>query len=1333
MVLEELRADPLLVGFWRSTHTKVTTEVVIAGKTAPGPDMEDGFIQGKILSTKALLITVEFVGRRWADEMNYHRMVASSRAFAEDVGIVSEHGIKPMVIYILVVRQAKQLVGADLSPTKCTIIAPDGLLTPAEIAMLKSVGWGNVKVVRYDVYLGGLLGFDITADDWYARPEARYDAKLSNWRMPGFSTEEKLVGHVAHLASLFSYVEMYMPIPERLRRKVMQDLRATLGTRGHLSDELLLHADVWVGVQTPPVDLVLRGLAARCMFAACITEVLDEIAPVITGWPKELQDQCVAWQLIRAQGEVAQMLRIPKQRLFQRFEETLMRKQDSLLAVGGIALPGRTVERQEHPRGIVIHVDGSGPLWQYRELGLVDCDHPKAAATWGWVATSGKSIHTVSRAARGEVQTSPGGVGYYGALKLTNHSGEMTSVIDALETIEAERDEPWITAMQNDDGTVDITFNYDNGVGVCTAKESWESRAEPGLELTLWRKWENALEVRVSLGGHWMKSHTTWDALGFGSFWEDGSRLADRLAESVRERSWRGRNCNTAARWREGGFELFRDVVLPEGSKRATEVLAMFPRPAEAAAAKPLWHAIPRPLKRRRSEEVDEAAAAGDGGGTSSSNGADKEMQEVDPLEGDNEAAPQPPTPEGGVIREPGDFAPGTPVLFEEEEEEVDEEGGLTPKDEEEEGNMDQASDAGAEDEELRFAPTDDEQSESSLSDDEVTVAAAAARMPRGRDVTLGSRMRIPMMELYHPPPEGPLQGRVVKSAKLQRKLYRALKAAALVDGKVHKDFERKAAQIGAKVRTKQWMAASQMFKRRRVKGRLLWARAWMLVNRVSSARHKTAGARRAKLKQRAAAVKMHAKFVQDEPEQMEWELGLPMALPPDIPLEEDESASIPCRHCGATNHSASPGEDSVQHTIGFGTLLSGAEAVACPVAAAGIFPEACKPPNKEKDVWCGEKDEKTLASLGDKAEMESRLVGFHMVQTQYMLEAYVGTLPAEARQQSNRNAKMNTLRAHRDPRREEKLRQKRALTKARYARKKEETNMQNMELEASMLETEWTVPFMYIEHRSSAEEIARLWFEQPGSPVTWHIGETPDGLHLRAVGTRLGVEAFRQWVVSAFAPSERTQAAMNELPVKVRPPPRPGFSGFTNYERQWQGFCRWPGCTHETFGDNHKERRRHEAWCPRRPAGGVPYPEVRGSKRPLDPQGPSPDHKALRALSFSSFGDGLTEKQVEARSTAALRWAIRESDNPQKGFGFTIREAGWQALHAKVIARGLSDTLRRAPAALHLRIRKNSCGDLELRGTWENMRAISAYLLTIAFTYGGRYRGPVIRAFPKE
>ena len=63
-LLEELGIGAAVLCFWKVTHHNVTTEIIFRGRAFPGPRMHDGFIQGRTLSTKALLLSVEMVGPR---------------------------------------------------------------------------------------------------------------------------------------------------------------------------------------------------------------------------------------------------------------------------------------------------------------------------------------------------------------------------------------------------------------------------------------------------------------------------------------------------------------------------------------------------------------------------------------------------------------------------------------------------------------------------------------------------------------------------------------------------------------------------------------------------------------------------------------------------------------------------------------------------------------------------------------------------------------------------------------------------------------------------------------------------------------------------------------------------------------------------------------------------------------------------------------------------------------------------------------------------------------------------------------------------------------------
>lgn len=79
-------------------------------------------------------------------------------------------------------------------------------------------------------------------------------------------------------------------------------------------------------------------------------------------------------------------------------------------------------------------------------------------------------------------------------------------------------------------------------------------------------------------------------------------------------------------------------------------------------------------------------------------------------------------------------------------------------------------------------------------------------------------------------------------------------------------------------------MHGSQIWKRKRPKGRYLWSLAWMLVNRVSTQRHVSGGKRATRAKACKKAAKQVGQFRQEEPP-VDAALGMELEAPAERPL----------------------------------------------------------------------------------------------------------------------------------------------------------------------------------------------------------------------------------------------------------------------------------------------------------------------------------------------------------------------------------------------------------------------------------------------------------------
>jgi hypothetical protein len=159
--------------FVSSLYVGLSNIVVCMGSTSQGPDMLDGTIQGSILSTSHMLLSLEVVARETIDRLSYRDMrhLMCLGGFGDDVHAGMKGCVVPGLVLLQVFLFVSPLVGLYIQWLKTCLLAPGGVVDDWIAALFMSLGWlpGNVK--PYMEILGYWVGFDIPANQPFAKPK----------------------------------------------------------------------------------------------------------------------------------------------------------------------------------------------------------------------------------------------------------------------------------------------------------------------------------------------------------------------------------------------------------------------------------------------------------------------------------------------------------------------------------------------------------------------------------------------------------------------------------------------------------------------------------------------------------------------------------------------------------------------------------------------------------------------------------------------------------------------------------------------------------------------------------------------------------------------------------------------------------------------------------------------------------------------------------------------------------------------------------------------------------------------------------------------------------
>ena len=179
-----------------------------------------------------------------------------------------------------------------------------------------------------------------------------------------------------------------------------------------------------------------------------------------------------------------------------------------------------------------------------------------------------------------------------------------------------------------------------------------------------------------------------------------------------------------------------------------------------------------------------------------------------------------------------------------------------------------------------------------------------------------------------------------------------------------------------------------------------------------------------------------------------------------------------------------------------------------------------------------------------------------------------------------------------------------------RKSRPSEEKAEFQKELLAQTITASWTFPLYVLDDANPWSSVKQQWQQRQGAAAIFVLSTPKEGF-AKVVGTRAGVEAFREWFLRYQVPGEHKSRELKEdSPIVVHPDD--ADNPFEYVPPAQGGWCRWEGCQ-EIFRRTHDARRRHEQDCEHRRPNQVPLPELRFKTRTMDGKGPVPSAAALQ------------------------------------------------------------------------------------------------------------------------
>lgn len=256
-----------------------------------------------------------------------------------------------------------------------------------------------------------------------------------------------------------------------------------------MPQEILTNLDWVADIPQAMTDLKARGHAARLRMRVAHKAEAEAQIPQMTNWPERLRQKVPAhhWEL--SKKEVEKQLEMPWEQLGEAIKEQADSKIKLAAIRAGLAekdvLPTTTAD--------IVSVDGGAPSGE---------KEPPFGNTMGatYAFTHRSSKGNTKQEAVGRVVLEPG-IGFRGAIKAGNDTGEQSAVLFHLEWLDTE---PEACPPGSS-----VIYSFDSGIGVLVAAGHWNGSQEPGLWGALLAAWTRAKKKGHHLFLHWQPSRNS--------------------------------------------------------------------------------------------------------------------------------------------------------------------------------------------------------------------------------------------------------------------------------------------------------------------------------------------------------------------------------------------------------------------------------------------------------------------------------------------------------------------------------------------------------------------------------------------------------------------------------------------------------------------------------------------------------------------------------------------------------------------------------------------------------------------------------------------------------
>ena len=269
-----------------------TVHLMFGGETE-SLSLESGLAQGDPLSCFVFILSIDPL--LW--KLQSLPGVVGVTGFVDDWNTLCR-GIRALEACREVFRVFEQASGQRINVGKSGLI-PAAKLSPEQVTALQAI-WQGIQIFYNTRVLGLQIGIDADLDSQYARPLAKFTARLSEFQamQRNLSTSMRIAVINVFLYSLFSFVNRFFYMPERLLNHVQNAALAFISPIKYATIHFFSHLKRLYGIHGVLRDLRNSNVAAVLATYVRVPENTHHLSESLALIAQQRQDRKITGPLV---------------------------------------------------------------------------------------------------------------------------------------------------------------------------------------------------------------------------------------------------------------------------------------------------------------------------------------------------------------------------------------------------------------------------------------------------------------------------------------------------------------------------------------------------------------------------------------------------------------------------------------------------------------------------------------------------------------------------------------------------------------------------------------------------------------------------------------------------------------------------------------------------------------------------------------------------------------------------------------------------------------------------------------------------------------------------